>query len=71
MGAKYQGRPLGNLVDGSGHVDAGLLEVGDPITFDEIEAKGRKQQASEMEERAMKAVYSLRDRLRAKHPGKM
>ena len=47
------------------------MAVGDPITFDEIEAKGRKQQASEMEERAMKAVYSLRDRLRAKHPGKM
>jgi 1-acyl-sn-glycerol-3-phosphate acyltransferase len=47
------------------------MAVGDPITFDEIEAKGRKQQASEMEQRAMKAVYSLRDRLRAKHPGKM
>jgi 1-acyl-sn-glycerol-3-phosphate acyltransferase len=47
------------------------MAVGDPITFDEIEVKGRKQQASEMESRAMKAVYSLRDRLRAKHPGKM
>ena len=47
------------------------MAVGDPITFDEIEAKGRKQQAAEMEKKAMKAVYSLRDRLRAKHPGKM
>ena len=60
-------------IGGNGPIRPGrvYMAVGDPITFDEIEAKGRKQQASEMEEKAMKAVYSLRDRLRAKHPGKM
>lgn len=47
------------------------LRVGDALTFDELGVKGRKKQAKAMEERAMSAVYALRDALRAAHPGKM
>lgn len=47
-----------------------FFKVGDVMSFDEIDAKGRKAKAREMEKRAMERVYMLRDELREKHPGK-
>jgi 1-acyl-sn-glycerol-3-phosphate acyltransferase len=46
------------------------LKAGDPISFDEIEAKGRKAKAQAMEKRAMDAVYALYDELRRRFPHK-
>jgi len=47
-----------------------FLKVGDPITFDELDVKGRKAKVAAMEKLAMERVYALRDELRAEHPGK-
>lgn len=47
------------------------LKVGDLITFDEVEGKGRKAKAAAMEKLAMERVYELRDELRREHPGKI
>ncbi|WP_068539129.1 (d)CMP kinase [Olegusella massiliensis] len=47
-----------------------FFKVGDPISFADIPAQGRKAKAREMERIAMEQVYALRDELRAKHPGK-
>lgn len=46
------------------------MRVGKPITFDEINVKGRKKQATAMEDLAVKRMYELRDALQAEHPGK-
>lgn len=46
-------------------------KAGDPITFESLGIKGKKQQVEAMEELAMKKVYELRDLLRSKYPGKM
>lgn len=46
-------------------------KMGECIDFASLGVKGRKQQASRMEEVAMGRVYQLRDELRAEHPGKM
>ena len=48
-----------------------FAKVGDPITFESLNVKGRKQQAEAMEKFAMEKVYELRDYLRSIHPGKM
>jgi 1-acyl-sn-glycerol-3-phosphate acyltransferase len=47
------------------------MRAGKPITFDELDVKGRKKQAEAMEKTAMERVYALRDALRRDHPGKM
>ena len=47
-----------------------FCKVGEALTFDQLEAKGRKQRLEEMESRAMGRVYGLRDELRQEHPGK-
>lgn len=44
-------------------------KVGDPISFEELGIKGRKEQAEAMEKVAMERVYALRDELRKEHPG--
>lgn len=46
-------------------------KVGDPISFDEVGGKGRKEQVANMESLAMARMYELRDELRQEHPGKM
>ena len=48
-----------------------FLKASEPITFESLGVKGRKQQAETMERVAMEKVYALRDQLRAAHPGKM
>ncbi|MDO4797392.1 MAG: 1-acyl-sn-glycerol-3-phosphate acyltransferase, partial [Coriobacteriales bacterium] len=67
VGAR-DGAPGGNKPIKPGRV---YMRVGEPITFEELGVKGRKQQAKEMERVAMERVYELRDELRAEHPGKM
>ena len=47
-----------------------FLKAGEPITFESLGVKGKKQMVAEMERVAMEKVYALRDELRAKHPGK-
>lgn len=47
-----------------------FLKVGDPIAFDDIDAKGRKAKLAAMEKLAMERVYALRDELRTEHPHK-
>lgn len=47
-----------------------FMRAGEPITFDQLDVKGRKKQAAAMEKVAMERVYELRDQLRAEHPGK-
>ena len=44
-------------------------KVGDPISFEELGIKGRKEQDEAMEKVAMERVYALRDELRKEHPG--
>lgn len=46
------------------------LKAGDPIGFEELDAKGRKAKVAQMEKVSMERVYALRDELRAAHPGK-
>lgn len=46
-------------------------KVGDTISFDDLGAKGRRQQVDQMEKVAIKRMYELRDELRQEHPGKM
>ncbi len=46
------------------------MRVGKSITFDEVNVKGRKKQATAMEDLAVKRMYELRDALQAEHPGK-
>ena len=48
-----------------------FVAAGTPITFDEIDAEGRKAQAQAMEALAVERMYALRNSLRAEHPGKM
>ncbi len=48
-----------------------FVAAGDAITFDQIDAKGRKAQAQAMESLACERMYELRDELRREHPGKM
>ncbi len=67
VGAR-DGAPGGNKPLRPGRV---WIRVGDEITFDELDVKGRKQQAKEMERVAMERVYAMRDELREEHPGKM
>ncbi|MDO4536809.1 MAG: (d)CMP kinase [Coriobacteriales bacterium] len=67
VGAR-DGTPGGNKPLRPGRI---WIEVGEPISFDQIEVKGRKKQAKAMESLAMERVYGLRDKLRARHPGKM
>lgn len=67
VGAR-DGAPGGNKPLRPGRV---WMKVGEPITFDQIEEKGRKQRAKAMEKLAMDRVYELREELRAEHPGKM
>ena len=50
-------------------VPRSLDKVGDPISFEELGIKGRKEQAEAMEKVAMERVYALRDELRKEHPG--
>ena len=52
------------------HFHRVFVKVGDPITFAELNVKGRKQQAKAMEKAAMDRVYGLRAELRQEHPGK-
>lgn len=47
------------------------MKVGDPISFDSLTSKKRKDKLSEMESVAMQQVFELRDELRREHPGKM
>ena len=47
------------------------LKAGDPITWDSLDAKGRKAQLAAMSKAGMDAVYALRDQLREEHPGRM
>ena len=47
-----------------------FLKVGDPITFDQLDIKGRKAKVAAMESLAMERVYALRDELRIAHPSK-
>ncbi len=47
------------------------MKVGDPISFDELGVKKRKEQIAAMEKVSMERVYALRDELRREHPGKM
>ncbi|WP_028264263.1 (d)CMP kinase [Atopobium fossor] len=44
--------------------------VGEPLSFKDIKAKGRKEQVVEMERVATQKMYELRDQLRAEHPGR-
>ncbi len=67
VGAR-DGAPGGNKPLRPGRV---WMRVGDEVTFDELNVKGRKKQAKEMERVAMERVYALRDALRGEHPGKM
>lgn len=48
-----------------------FLKASEPITFESLGVKGKKQMVAEMERVAMDKVYELRDALRAAHPGKM
>lgn len=77
--AKVPVLPVG-IVGARDHVPGGngfpiphrvYMRAGEPITFDQLEVKGRKKQAEAMEKTAMERVYELRDQLRAEHPGKM
>lgn len=52
------------------HFHRVFVKVGDPITFADLNVKGRKQQAKAMEKAAMDRVYGLRTELRQEHPGK-
>ena len=67
VGAR-DGAPGGNKPLRPGRV---WISVGEPVTFDQVEGKGRKQRAKEVERIAMERVYALRDELRAQHPGEM
>lgn len=67
VGAR-DGAPGGNKPLRPGRIH---LRVGEPITFEELGVKGRKKQATAMEDAAMRRVYALRDALRSSHPGKM
>lgn len=44
------------------------LRAGAPIEWSELDASGRREQASEMERVGMERVYALRDELRRAHP---
>lgn len=44
--------------------------VGEAVSFDDLEATGRKEQLAEMERVAMGRVYGMRDDLRRDHPRK-
>lgn len=44
--------------------------VGEPLSFNDIKAKGRKEQVVEMERIATQKMYELRDQLMAEHPGR-
>lgn len=46
-----------------------VISIDEPITFADLAATSRKAQIEEMEQRAMKRVYELRDELRITHPG--
>lgn len=48
-----------------------FIKAGDPISFDELGAKSRKEQIAKMEEVAIERMFALRDELRAEHPGKL
>ena len=48
-----------------------FLKVGDAIRFSDLGVEKKKEQLQAMEDRAMAAVWRLRDELRAEHPGKM
>lgn len=52
------------------HFHRVFCKVGEPIGFSGLGVKGRKRQAKAMEDAACKAMYALRDELRAEHPGK-
>ena len=67
VGAR-DGAPGGNKPLRPGRV---WMRAGEPLTFDQIEEKGRKKRAKAMEKLAMERVYALRDALRKEHPGKM
>ena len=45
-------------------------KVGEPVSFDELEATGRKERIAEMERVAWERVLELRSELRDEHPGK-
>ncbi|MCH3943198.1 MAG: (d)CMP kinase [Atopobiaceae bacterium] len=47
-----------------------FCKVGEALTFDQLESKGRKARLEEMEAKAMERVYELRGDLREEHPGK-
>ncbi|MDU5893590.1 MAG: (d)CMP kinase, partial [Atopobium minutum] len=44
--------------------------VGEPLSFDDLSSKGRKEQVVEMERLATQKMYELRDQLMAEHPGR-
>jgi 1-acyl-sn-glycerol-3-phosphate acyltransferase len=44
--------------------------VGERISFDSLQATGRRERTEEMERVGMEQVYALRDALRAEHPDK-
>jgi len=46
------------------------VRCGEPVSFDDVEAKGRKAKLRAMEQLAMDRVYALRDALRKEHPGR-
>lgn len=48
-----------------------FLKASEPITFESLGVRGKRQQVAEMERVSMEKVYQLRDALRAAHPGKM
>lgn len=45
-----------------------VVAFGEPVSFDELEASGRKARMAEMERVAMERVYALRDDLRRRNP---
>lgn len=53
------------------HFSRVWLKAGDPITWDSLDAKGRKAQLAAMSKAGMDAVYALRDELHEEHPGRM
>ncbi len=47
-----------------------LVEFGEPIALDAIAGSSRKEKAAELEDKAMKSVYAMRDALHGQQPAR-
>lgn len=47
------------------------IKAGEPITFEELGVKKRKEQIAKMEELAVERMFALRDEMREEYPGKV